>query len=193
MNIEMDDAPGFLEGKLLVAMPGMGDPRFERSVIFVCAHNDEGAMGLIVNKPAHDLEFSDLLDQLDIDLGPESKKIEVHIGGPVEHGRGFVLHSSDYELDDSTMKVTDAYRMTATLEILQDLAEGNGPDCSLLVLGYAGWGPGQLESEFRAHGWVSCDADKEIIFALDDDAKWNAAITSIGIDPMMLSGEGGRA
>ena len=188
-----DDDTGSLEGKLLVAMPGMGDPRFEKSVIFMCAHSEDGAMGLIVNKPANDLNFTDLLEQLDIPVGPEGKSIEVHIGGPVEHGRGFVLHTSDYRLEEGTMRVSDDFAMTATLEILQDLAEGNGPDESLLVLGYAGWGPGQLESEFRAHGWVSCEADGEIVFALKDADKWSAALQSIGIDPMLLSGAGGRA
>ncbi len=186
-----DDAS--LEGQLLVAMPGMGDPRFERSVIFVCAHSPEGAMGLIINKPAPDLKFRDLLEQLEIPTGPEGRKIEVHIGGPVEHGRGFVLHSTDYNIDESTMIVRDRYGMTATLEILQDLADGNGPNDSILVLGYAGWGPGQLENEFRSHGWVSCDASDELIFAIKDEDKWGAAITSMGVDPMMLSGEGGRA
>ncbi len=188
-----DENENTLEGRLLVAMPGMGDPRFERSVIFMCAHSPEGAMGLIINKPAPDLDFNDLLDQLDITKSPDGRPVEVHIGGPVEHGRGFVLHSTDYRLEDNTMVVSDQFGMTATLEILQDLAKGDGPVDSLLVLGYAGWGPGQLESEFRDHGWVACDASNDIVFNVHDEDKWGAAVSSIGVDPMLLSGEGGRA
>lgn len=182
-----------LSGKLLIAMPGMGDPRFERSVIFLCAHSDDGAMGLIVNKPSHDLSFRNLLDQLEIPVGPASRDIKVHFGGPVEHGRGFVLHSADYRARASTLAVDDHFGMTATLDILEDFARGEGPREALLALGYAGWGPGQLEQEIAANGWLTCDAESGIVFARDDSSKWVAALRSLGVDPVTLSGAAGRA
>lgn len=182
-----------LSGKLLIAMPGMGDPRFEKSVIYMCAHSSDGSMGLIVNKPAPGLKMDDLLDQLNIPRGDGSRGVIVHFGGPVEHGRGFVLHSSDYATGDSTLKVDDRFGMTATLDILQDMASGGGPRDRILALGYAGWGPGQLEDEIHRNGWLTCDAAPEIVFAEDDNAKWVAALKSLGIDPLMLSAEAGRA
>lgn len=182
-----------LTGKLLVAMPGMGDPRFEHSVVFLCAHSSDGAMGLIVNKPAPELQFADLLEQLDIPSGPAGQDIRVHFGGPVEHGRGFVLHSADYEGSGGTLKVDARFGMTATLDILQDIAQGDGPASSLLALGYAGWGPGQLESELQANGWLTCDADEKLIFFTDPEERWAAALDRLGIDPRLLSAEGGRA
>ena len=136
-----------LSGSILISMPGMGDPRFERTVILICAHSPEGAMGLIINKPAPDLDFSALLDHLDIPRGLAGRDIRVHLGGPVERGRGFVLHSPDYASNGGTLDVAGIYGMTATLDILQDLAQGRGPCEALLALGYAGWGPGQLEAE----------------------------------------------
>ena len=138
----------FLDGQLLIAMPGMGDPRFDRSVIFMCAHSPEGAMGLIVNKPAPDLSFADLLSQLKIPATIDVKSIRVHFGGPVEHGRGFVLHSADYSVEESSLQVSPDFAMTATVDILQDMARGSGPKRALMALGYAGWGPGQLEGEY---------------------------------------------
>jgi putative transcriptional regulator len=182
-----------LDGKLLIAMPGMGDPRFEKALVYVCAHSEDGAMGLIVNKPAVDLQFSDLLDQLGITPAQSCRPIEVHFGGPVEHGRGFVLHSKDYLSEDTTLEVNDEFGMTATLDILEDISQGNGPNACLLALGYAGWGPGQLEDEIRANGWLTCDADAALVFSDDNNAKWTSAIESIGIDPRMLSAEGGSA
>ena len=149
----------FLDGQLLIAMPGMGDLRFERSVIFLCAHSPEGAMGLIVNKPAPELCFADLLAQLKIPATIDLKGTRVHFGGPVEHGRGFVLHTADYAVEESSLQVTDAFAMTATVDILQDIARGAGPRQALLALGYAGWGPGQLESEIQANGWLTAPAD----------------------------------
>lgn len=187
------DPKGFLDGKLLIAMPGIGDPRFDRSVVFMCAHSHEGAMGLIVNKPSPDLQFADLLAQLDIPVGDASQAIEVHIGGPVEHGRGFVLHSPDYEIEDSTLSVGPEFGMTATLDILKDLAQGGGPSDCLLALGYSGWGPGQLEAELQSNGWLICDARPELVFGEPEGGKWTAALNSLGIDPRLLSGEGGRA
>lgn len=182
-----------LDGKLLIAMPSMGDPRFSRTVIYLCAHSDEGAMGLIVNKPAEDLVFSDLLEQLDISAERPIEGVDVHYGGPVEHGRGFVLHSPDYEAEDATLKVNDDFGMTATLDILEDISQGLGPSNCLLALGYAGWGPGQLEDEIRDNGWLICDADASLVFSKDHTQKWSAAMDVIGIDPRMLSAEGGRA
>lgn len=182
-----------LDGKLLIAMPGMGDPRFDKALIYMCAHSADGAMGLIVNKPAVDLQFSDLLDQLDITPAKSFRPIEVHFGGPVEHGRGFVLHSKDYIAKDSTLEVNDEFGMTATLDILEDISQGNGPNSCLLALGYAGWGPGQLEDEIRANGWLTCEADAALIFSDKNQGKWSGAIESLGIDPRLLSAEGGTA
>ena len=182
-----------LTGKLLVAMPGMGDPRFDRSVVFLCAHSPEGAMGLIVNKPATDLRFADLLDQLDIPRSPEGREIRVHFGGPVEHGRGFVLHSGDYDGAAGTLKVDGRFGMTATLDILQDLARGGGPDRSILALGYAGWGPGQLEQEILQNGWLTVEADPDLVFSSDNPRKWEGALRRLGVDPLTLSAAAGRA
>ncbi len=182
-----------LSGKLLIAMPGMGDPRFEKAVIYMCAHSSDGAMGLIVNKPAPGIRMDDLLDQLSIPRGRGSEGVIVHFGGPVEHGRGFVLHSADYATESSTLKVDERFGMTATLDILQDMAQGTGPDKRILALGYSGWGPGQLEDEINRNGWLTCDAVPEIVFAEDDNAKWVAALKSLGIDPLLLSAEAGRA
>lgn len=182
-----------LEGKLLIAMPGMGDFRFEKSLIYMCAHSPEGAMGLIVNKPAREIAFTDLLKQLEIESAGDERKIDVHFGGPVEHGRGFVLHSKDYVAEDSTLEVNDTFGMTATLDILEDISQGHGPDACLLALGYSGWGPGQLEEEIRANGWITCDADPELVFSDDHKAKWSNAVKSLGVDPRLLSAEGGSA
>nr|WP_325253519.1 YqgE/AlgH family protein [Amylibacter sp.] len=190
---EFDAQAKHLDGKLLIAMPSMGDPRFDRSVIYICAHSDDGAMGLIVNKPAADLKFADLLEQLDIKADRPIEGIDVHYGGPVEHGRGFVLHSRDYGNEDSTLTVNDEFGMTATLDILEDISHGHGPVNCLLALGYAGWGPGQLEDEIRENGWLTCDADAELVFSTNHTGKWAAAMKQIGIDPRMLSNEGGRA
>ncbi len=182
-----------LAGQLLVAMPGMGDPRFERSVIFLCAHSEDGAMGLIINKPAPDLRFSDLLDQLDIQTDTPDTDYEVYFGGPVEHGRGFVLHSDEYSVKGSTMVLKDGYGMTATVEILRDMARGKGPERAIMTLGYAGWGPGQLEEEIQSNGWLICPADVKLVYRTRPGLKWDVALGRIGIDPRLLSAEGGRA
>ena len=182
-----------LDGKLLIAMPSVGDPRFNRSVICICAHSGDGAMGLIVNKPAENLNFGDLLEQLAIKAARPIDGIDVHYGGPVEHGRGFVLHSRDYESEDATLNVNETFGMTATLDILDDISQGVGPDKCLLALGYAGWGPGQLENEIRDNGWITCDANTALVFSDDHDAKWKAALDVVGIDPRMLSSTGGSA
>lgn len=182
-----------LDGKLLVAMPGMGDPRFARSVILICAHSPEGAMGLIVNRPSPDLNFRNLLEQLKIPRAPAGRDIRVHVGGPVERGRGFVLHSRDYAGGPATMKVGGAYGMTATLDILEALARGEGPSQAILALGYSGWGPGQLENEIKANGWLIGEAPEELVFSQDDAGKWAGALRGMGIDPLTLSAAAGRA
>ncbi|MEM9851947.1 MAG: YqgE/AlgH family protein [Pseudomonadota bacterium] len=190
---QAERSPDGLEGKLLVAMPSMGDPRFAHSVIYMCAHSAEGAMGLIVNKPAPELKFAELLESLGITAERPIDGVEVHYGGPVEHGRGFVLHSRDYASGEGTLEVDDHFGMTATLDILEDICLGMGPRAALLALGYAGWGPGQLEGEIRENGWLVCDADEGLVFSADHRGKWNAALERIGVDPRMLSGGGGRA
>lgn len=182
-----------LTGSILISMPGMGDPRFERSVIVLCAHSPEGAMGLIVNKPSADLDFAGLLDHLDIPRSPLGRDIRVHFGGPVERGRGFVLHSGDWQATGGTMEVAGGLGMTATLDILQALARGEGPDQALLALGYAGWGPGQLEAEIARNDWLTATPAPGLIFGADDGAKWGAALRSLGIDPLLLSAAAGRA
>lgn len=182
-----------LTGKLLIAMPGMSDPRFSKSVIFMCAHSSDGSMGLIVNKPTPELKLGDLLDQLKIPKGPENREIRVHFGGPVELGRGFVLHSADYQSEDATLKVDEVFGMTATHDILEAIASGNGPKSATLMLGYAGWGPGQIESELVHNGWLVADASPELVFGADSDAKWRDALKSLGVDPKSLSAASGRA
>lgn len=182
-----------LIGKLLIAMPDMGDPRFDHSVIYMCAHTDEGAMGLIINKPTPDVRFGDLLEQLSIDEGDSPVDVRIHYGGPVEMGRGFVLHTSDYASGAGTMEVADGIAMTATLDILEDIANGNGPKRSMLGLGYAGWGPHQLEDELIRNGWLVCDASEDILFGRAAEHKWTAALKTLGIDPLMLSSSGGSA
>jgi putative transcriptional regulator len=182
-----------LAGKLLIAMPGMGDPRFAHAVILVCAHSAEGSMGLIVNKPAPDLNFDGLLDHLSILERGHNRDIRVHFGGPVERSRGFVLHSPDYAGGRATMKVEGGYGMTATLDVLEALAKGQGPMDALLALGYSGWGPGQLEAEIVRNDWLTADAASDLVFSADDDGKWTAALRRMGIDPITLSSTAGRA
>ncbi len=180
-------------GKLLIAMPGMSDPRFARSVVYLCAYSDSGAMGLIVNKPLEDLTFRLMLEQLKIPTSPAGRDIKVHFGGPVEHGRGFVLHSGDYHRSEGTLRVDEHFALTATLDILQDLALGGGPEASFLALGYAGWGPGQLEAEIGQNGWLSCDAAPDLVFSDRNPDKWALALKSLGVDPLTLSARAGRA
>lgn len=192
---------GFLDGKLLLAMPSMSDPRFHRAVIYMCAHSDDGAMGIVINHAAPSITFTNLLEQLGIideddDEGDSIrlpvKEMTVHTGGPVEMGRGFVLHTTDYFSADSTLTIDDSVSLTATVDILRAIAAGKGPMRSLLALGYAGWAPGQLESELQMNGWLLCDSDAELVFGDDDDRKWDRALRKIGVDPSML-GAGGHA
>ncbi len=182
-----------LAGKILMAMPGMQDPRFNAAVILVCAHSADGAMGLIVNKAMSDLSFESLLSQLKIPTPPQGHDILVHFGGPVERGRGFVLHSSDYHRENATMSIEGGFSMTATLDVLKAMASGNGPAAALLTLGYSGWGPGQLEAEIGRNDWLIADASNEIIFAADDRTKWVRALRQLGIEPLQLSGTSGHA
>jgi putative transcriptional regulator len=191
---------GYLDGQCLVAMPGMADERFARSVIYLCAHSAEGAMGIIVNKAARDLSMPDLLVQLDIvpDTDAIRLKTNVHqmpvlMGGPVETSRGFVLHSPDFFLNESTLPIDDGVCLTATVEILRAIATGEGPESAVLALGYAGWQAGQLESEIQANGWLNCPADLDLIFDPGLDDKYERALRKIGIDPAMLSATAGHA
>jgi putative transcriptional regulator len=193
-------AAGFLDGQLLIAMPSMADQRFARSVIYVCAHSADGAMGIVINKLAGDVTFRDLLVQLDIVQADNGSKlpggvdrVRVHRGGPVETGRGFVLHSADFFLDNATLPIAEGVCLTATLEILRAIAGGRGPGRALLALGYAGWAPGQLEFEIQANGWLHSQADRDILFDDDIDAKYDRAFAKIGIQPAMLSSDAGHA
>ena len=182
----------YLSGQLLIAMPGMTDPRFEKSVIYVCAHNSDGAMGLVVNREIDSLTFPELLQQLEIDPAAGNDPVRVLFGGPVEQARGFVLHSPDY-LQDASLVVDENVALTATIDILRAIAEGKGPANCLLALGYAGWGAGQLDSEIKSNGWLSVDADVDLVFGCDLDEKWERAMAKIGIDPRMLSDDAGHA
>lgn len=190
---DMTIDPTELAGKLLIAMPDMSDPRFAKTVIYMCAHSDEGGMGLIINKPAPDLDFDALLSQLEITSAPQMRAPDVQFGGPVEQQRGFVLHSSDYGLEEGTLKVDDDMCMTATLQVIEDIALGRGPAKAVFALGYSGWGPGQLEYEISQNGWLTCDATPELVFDTPNDKKWSGALARLGISPLMLSGSGGRA
>lgn len=182
-----------LEGRFLIAMPGIGDPRFHRSVIFVCAHSNEGAMGLIINKSSDALKFSDLLKQLEIDFDKtDDARRPIKIGGPVESTRGFVLHSTDYG-EDGALEIEGGYRLTGTVDILRDIARGKGPSQHMIALGYTGWAPGQLEQEMQQNGWLACEAEAAIIFDSDDGAKWVQALSKLGISPELLSAGGGTA
>ena len=190
----------YLDGQMLIAMPSMRDERFARSVIYVCAHSSEGAMGIVVNQPAANVKFSDLLVQLEvipaadlIQLPPRAGLVRVLKGGPVETGRGFVLHSSDFFIENSTLPIDDGICLTATLDILKAIARGKGPESAILALGYAGWGAGQLENEIQENGWLHCSADQELIFGTDIEGKYGRAMRKIGIDLGMLSSEAGHA
>lgn len=190
-----------LTGKLLIAMPGMNDPRFARSVVLVCAHGEQGAMGLVLNRPLPEIRFADLLGQLGIDTQGEVPALPVHFGGPVEPGRGFVLHrlrqddaTAGDEVEGGRMRIGEGgLAMTTTRDILEDIARGRGPDRAVLSLGYAGWDAGQLESELMANGWLTADPGDEIVFGTDNSHKWQAALKSLGIDPTMLSAAAGHA
>ncbi len=203
MVMPLHSAPkgrGYLDGQFLIAMPTMQDSRFARTVVFICAHSADGAMGITINQAAPEVSFQDLLVQLDIipdgpeiRLPPPVQHMRVHRGGPVETGRGFVLHSADYFAENSTLPISESISLTATLEILKAIAAGTGPENALLALGYAGWAPGQLESEIQANGWLHCPARSEVIFDTDLESKYQRALALIGVDVTRLSGEAGHA
>lgn len=182
-----------LTGKLLIAMPDMGDPRFEKSVVLICSHSSEGAMGLIVNKAVEDVSFAELIKQLEVPVSGQVKDVPIHFGGPVEMGRGFVLHSSDFPVADSSMKVPGGFRLTSTVDILEAMAKGEGPERAIMALGYSGWGPGQLESELQQNGWLTAEATQELVFNPDNAGKWNSALNSMGVSALHLSASGGTA
>jgi len=191
---------GYLDGQMLIAMPAMLDDRFSRSLIYVCAHSSEGAMGIVVNHPAPNINFSDLLVKLDvipaadvIRLPSRAGIVRVMRGGPVETERGFVLHSADFFIENSTLPIDDGICLTATLDILKAIARGDGPVSAILALGYAGWAPGQLESEIQGNGWLHCAPDSDLIFGTDVGTKYERALKKIGIDLGMLSSEAGHA
>ena len=190
----------YLDGQCLIAMPGMSDSRFARSVVYLCAHSEDGAMGIIVNKPAADTRFPELLVQLDvippdqaIRLPSQAEKMKVLRGGPVETKRGFVLHSADFFLESATLPIDDGICLTATLDILRAIAVGTGPENAVLALGYAGWGAGQLESEIQSNGWLHCAADQALLFDDALDTKYARALSKLGIDQAFLSKDAGHA
>jgi putative transcriptional regulator len=183
----------FLEGKLLIALPGMPDPRFERSVIFMCAHSQDGAMGLIINKPVEGLRFHEMMQRLEVAVTSDTPDPPILFGGPVQTERCFVLLCGDFAGGESTLTVNEDVSLTATLDILRAIASGNGPARSLFALGYAGWDGGQIEDEIRANGWIHCDADMGLVFDAGPDEKWSLALKKLGIDASILSANAGRA
>lgn len=191
---------GFLDGQFLIAMPGMKDPRFERAVILMCAHSQDGAMGIVLNQPNREINFGDLLGQLEVldeeeilPLADELAVKPVHIGGPVDSSRGFVLHSADYTAHESTLQIKSGICLTATMDILRAIAQNEGPEHSFLALGYAGWAPGQLERELSENGWLNCALDMDLIFNGEFDDKYDQALALLGIDPSFLTCEAGHA
>lgn len=191
MNIESETLD--LTGQLLLAMPGISDARFEYSVILMCSHSSDGAMGLILNKPIPEVSFQNVLKQMKIAPLKAARPVPVQFGGPVETGRGFILHSDEYVADETTLHVAEGMAMTVTTQILEDLARGMGPAQSIMCMGYAGWGPLQLEGELQRNGWLTCAATQELVFDPNYETKWHDALKSMGIDPLMLSAEGGEA
>ncbi|MEM1382049.1 MAG: YqgE/AlgH family protein [Pseudomonadota bacterium] len=177
---------GFLGGQILIAMPTMRDKRFRRSLVFLCAHSAEGAMGLILNRQAEDICLGDLFSRLEIPVGEPIAANPVHYGGPVETGRGFVLHSGDFFSQDATLKVDASVSMTATLDILHAMSAGEGPRDAMVALGYSGWAPGQLEHELQHNGWLACPPDHELVFGQEHERKWDRALSKIGVDPSLL-------
>ncbi len=184
----------FLSGRLLIAMPGIGDPRFERSVVFLCAHDEEHAIGLAVNRPVGGLTLEDLFEKIGVERPIRRVADEpVLVGGPVERERGFVLHTDDYLCEGVSMEVGHGLALTTTKDALQALTRETAPRKAFLALGYAGWGPGQLEQEVRESVWLVCDADETLLFGEDHEHKWAHALRKLGISPAMLAMEGGRA
>lgn len=189
---QKDNTDRYFTGQLLIAMPGMQDERFYKSVIYICAHTEDGAMGLVINQIIKGISFPGLIEQLGIDEVSNDSTVPIHFGGPVEAGRGFVLHSDEFQ-QDATLEVDSGISLTSTMDVLKAIARGRGPRRSILALGYAGWGPGQLDDEIRANGWLQIPGDTNLIFDLDHTTKWKRAIEKIGIDPTMLSDISGHA
>ena len=183
---------GFLTGQLLIAMPSMADPRFQQSVIYICAHTPDGAMGLVLNRPIVKPTFDDLLKQLNVEPVPPAREIKLYAGGPVENARGFVLHTSDWT-GEGSLRVTGDTALTASLDVLKVIAEGGGPRECVLALGYAGWGPGQLDQEIQQNSWLSVSADETLLFDKEHDTKWRRAFAKLRVDPLLLSGVAGHA
>ena len=181
-----------LTGQLLIAMPTMEDPRFSQSVIYLCAHTDEGAMGLVVNRPLASPTFEDLLRQLDVAPAPPARQIALCDGGPVDGARGFVLHTADWT-GDGSLQVNDSIALTASLDVLQAIAAGHGPREGFLALGYASWGAGQLDEEMQANAWLTAPATVDLVFDDDHTTKWRRAFATLRIDPLQLSGRAGHA
>jgi putative transcriptional regulator len=182
----------FLTGQLLIAMPAMDDERFAQAVIFLCAHSDEGAMGLVLNRPLTRPRFNDLVRKFKITDASPAREINICSGGPLDHGRGFVLHTSDWQSED-TLEVDDARALTASLDVLRAVAEGGGPRECVLALGYAGWEAGQLDHEIQHNVWLTAPADNDILFDRLYDTKWRRALGKLGINPAALSGMAGHA
>lgn len=182
-----------LSGQLLLAMPGIGDPRFDRSVIYVFEHGPEGAMGFVVNQPAEDVTLNDILESLNLPLSDHGNRIRAYLGGPVDTGRGFVLHTSDYTASTTNLGNNHGVALTATLEIMEVLGKEGAPDRSLLFLGYAGWDAGQLDAEMQENAWLACEADLDLIFSIDPERKYQAAMARMGIDLGKLSSDQGHA
>ena len=196
MNTKKDKSSPYLTGKLLLAMPSMGDPRFHKAVIFMCSHDENGAMGLVINNHAHTLKFENLLEQLgimsDITLDPQAAEVPVMLGGPVETGRGFLLHGKEFDHAE-TIAVNEGFAVTATLDALKTVAQGKVPDDMLFILGYAGWEAGQLDEEIQQNAWLVADPNPELVFENKNDEKWQNAVSALGFDPAMLSSDAGHA
>ena len=191
--VEVEDTVVDYQGQLLLAAPKMKDFRFEKAVILICSHSADGAMGIIVNKPTLELKFEDVLSQLQINTPIVVSNQKIYFGGPVEYGRGFVVHSPDYDLTESSLTIREEFFLTASKEILEDIANGCGPKNSLLALGYAGWGPGQLENEIFSDSWLICDPDPNLVFTLQPELKWNDGLKKLGVSPSRLATFGGSA
>jgi putative transcriptional regulator len=192
LHLDPDPETNWLTGQLLIAMPAMPDARFARAVIYICSHGPNGAMGLVINRLYGEVNFQMLLKQLNVKSTTETPDLPVHYGGPVETGRGFVLHSNDYSRD-GTIRVDDNFALSASLDVLQALAAGNGPQRALMTLGYTGWGAGQLDAEMQANGWLTADADEALLFDTELETKWERSLAKMGVSATMLSAEAGHA
>ena len=189
---EHDGGEGYLTGQLLVAMPTMRDPRFAQTVVFICAHTAESALGIVLNRALDSLSFDSLLEQLNISPLPPRRRIRMHAGGPVETAKGFVLHTTDW-MQDGSLRVDERFALSSSIDVLRAIARGEGPRQGILALGYAGWGAGQLDDEILQNAWLSIPADEGFVFAEDLGAMWRGALSALKVDPLLLSGAAGRA